>query len=81
MKQQSVIEGNRTHDTFVIGINDGKITFIKSYDYANQTDEAQKDLAYVSNKANFSGWYISHVGHWILEHDNSERFKFSIPLP
>lgn len=73
-----------THDTFVIGIKNGKITFIKSYEYHKQQEEAQKDLAYVQDKDHFTGWYISHAGQWILQHKNvndEAPLQISIPKP
>lgn len=70
-----------THDTFLIGIANGRITFLKSYDYLKQKDEAQSDLKYVSDEENFTGYYISHVGQWILEHRDDGALPINIKMP
>jgi len=72
-----------THDTFVIGIKNGSIAFLKSYEYFKQKEECNNDLKYVQDQSLFNGWYCSHVGQWILEHKitEEETFGISIPLP
>ncbi len=70
-----------THDTFVIGIKGGEIVFLKTYDYKNKMDEAQADLKYVQD--NYDGYYISHVGRWMLEHKDANEYEekpFSINI-
>jgi hypothetical protein len=78
---------NKTHDTIVIGIKDGKITFFKSYEFLKQRDEAMADLSYVQGDE-FTGWYISSFETWMLcrppklrHEDEQEDFLFNIPTP
>lgn len=71
----------KSHDTFVLGIKDGRVAFIRSFDYKNETDQAQETLKFVRNKNNFDGYFISHVGEWIMEHKNNDGVRYPISVP
>jgi heme O synthase-like polyprenyltransferase len=77
--EEIVSQAVNTHDTFVIGGKEGKITFIKGYIYSQQKEEAQSDLTFVQKEFDF--WYISHVGNWSLSHKYDETFHaINVPL-
>lgn len=58
-----------THDTVVVAGVENIITFFKSYHYATQEQEAQRDLDYVTKDENaFHFWRISTIEHWKLIH-------------
>lgn len=53
----------QTDDTFVIGLVNNAIVFIKTFHYETQKDEAQKALTYVQAPP-FTRWFLSFVGGW-----------------
>lgn len=68
-----------THETIILGIENGAIVFFRSFHYATQKEEAQAVLAQVEKK--YPAWIISHIGHWILENkQDNEIYQFKIPL-
>lgn len=71
----------KTHDTFLFGITNDRIVFLKSYDYDKQKDEVDRDMDFVTS--NFENLRISHVGNWKMEEKfaNGESFSISIPIP
>jgi hypothetical protein len=72
-----------TDDTFVIGIKNDRITFIKTFHYETEKDEAQKALAIVQDESLYDAWEIGHVGGYILESKtNNEMYcPISVPIP
>ncbi len=72
----------KSDDTFVIGVKDGKVAFIKTFDYSAEKEEAQKTLSFVQDENIFSGWYISACSEWIMGHryDDERKLLISIPI-
>lgn len=78
-EKEPMPEEPQSHETFVLGIDKGMIVFIKTFHYATQKEEAQAVLAHVQKK--YSGWLISHVGHWKLENvPDGESYQINISL-
>ncbi len=74
----------KTHETFVIGINkDGDITFLKSYDYLNQKEEAQSDVKWVQE--NCHAWHMGAMTEYRISHiefgEAVSNHKIIIPHP
>lgn len=75
-------EGEKESDnTVVLGLNNGRITFIKTFHYPEDKEEAKKYLSFVQDETKFDGWYISQVGQWRMEHKNDTGATFSISIP
>lgn len=71
-----------THDTVVVAGVDNIITFFKSYHYATQEKEAQRDLDYVTKDKNaFHFWRMGTIEYWKLIHwppSGKEETMYSI---
>lgn len=81
MNQEQKIEEVKTDNTFVIGIRNGRITFIKSFDYHTEKKEAQIALKIVQNEDNYDSWNIGQVGQWVMEHKNNDSPRYTISIP
>lgn len=57
-----------SHDTFLIGINSGRVIFFKSYQYKKQKEQAQEDFKFVTQSNLFLaiGSLMQDHGPWII---------------
>jgi len=71
----------KSHNTFVFGIKNDRVSFIKSFDYDNEKEQAQEALKHVQNELLFDSWRISAAYNWVLENKNSDGDRLTISLP